>query len=917
MTQQPRDFERLLAASGLPPLVRDRIRAVAEQSGLRGQEQVDVVEELATHFHDGLASGRTVDELLDSFGDEHTAGRLIARAKRHSTAPARHVARLRTRGDSMLLTIRRNIRYALRRLIQHPGFTATALLSLALGIGANTAIFTVVNAVLLRSLPLQAPDELVDIYFSESEFSYGLFSYPDFRDLRESSEDVFTGVAATRPVLVQLDVDGGIEMVFGEVITGNYFPMLGVPAQMGRTFGPDDDVAPGAHPVVLLGHGYWQRTFAGDQEVVGRELRVSGRLYTVVGVMPENYPGSIRGLVPDIYLPFMMINELPSDGGDEFEARGNHGTWVKGRLNPGVTVEQAHTALGALASRLREEQVWNSDAEFRLVPTKDVVVFPPIDRFVHASAWLLMSVVGLVLFIACTNLASFLLARALDRRKEIAVRLAMGATRRTLIGQLLTEATILSLLGGAAGVAVGAFVMRLLVNADIPLPLPITLDLRLDGTVLGFSLAASIVAGLLFGLVPALQATNTDIATALKDESAGIGRSGRGRFTLRNTLVVAQMTGSLVLLVCAGLFIRNLNATQAVDPGFGYQPAAMLSLAMPDRRYNAEEARAFQRVMFDRFAQIPGVTTVGLTTNLHLNKLSTQSVGFQIDGVDNPPDRDGHSADWAIVDAGFFDVVGVRILQGRNFLESDVDDGTGVVIINEAFAERFWPGQDPIGKYLRRAEDAWQVVGVASTARIRALNEAPRPFVYRPYSQEFRSFVTVLAGTQVDDEATAREMLAVARELDPELWLWEIKTMARHLDILLVPARLSALLLSVFAALALTIASIGLYGTVSYTVSQRTREVGIRMSLGANGGSVIRLLLGSGLRLVAVGGALGLAIAFVVARSLQSLLIGIDSFDAVTFVAVPIVLMSVAALAAYIPARRASGINPIAALKAE
>lgn len=915
MTQQPRNVERFLAASGLPPRVRDRIRAVAEQSGLRGQEQVDVVEELATHFHDGLASGRTVDELLDSFGDEHTTGRLIAKAKRHSTASARHVARLRTRGDSMLLTIRRNVRYALRRLIQTPGFTATALLSLALGIGANTAIFTVVNAVLLRSLPLQAPDELVDIYLSQSEFSYNLFSYPDFRDLRESSEDVFTGVAATRPALVQLDIDGGIEMVFGEVITGNYFPMLGVPAQMGRTFSPDDDVAPGAHPVVLLSHGYWQRTFAGDQEVVGRELRVSGRLYTIVGVMPEDYPGSIRGLVPDIYLPFMMINELQSAGADEFEARGNHGTWVKGRLNPGVTVEQAQMALRALASRLHEEQVWNSDVEFRLVPTKDVVVFPPIDRFVHASAWLLMSVAGLVLFIACTNLASFLLARALDRRKEIAVRLAMGATRRTLIGQLLTEATILSLLGGAAGVAVGAFVVRLLVNADIPLPLPITLDLRLDGTVLGFSLAASIVAGLLFGLVPALQATNADIATALKDESAGMGRSGR--FTLRNALVVAQMTGSLVLLVCAGLFIRNLNATQAVDPGFGYQPAAMLSLAMPDRRYNAEEARAFQRVMFDRFAQIPGVTTVGLTTNLHLNKLNTQSVGFQIDGVDNPPDRDGHSADWAIVDAGFFEVVGVRILQGRNFLESDLEDGTGVVIINAAFAERFWPGQDPIGKYLRRAGDDWQVVGVASTARIRALNEAPRPFVYRPYSQEFRSFITVLAGTRVDDEATAREMLAVARELDPELWLWEAKTMARHLDILLVPARLSALLLSVFAALALTIASIGLYGIVSYTVSQRTREVGIRMSLGANDGSVIRLLFGSGMRLVAVGGALGLAIAFVVARSLQSLLIGIDSFDAVTFVAVPIVLTSVAALAAYIPARRASGVNPIAALKAE
>ena len=913
--QHPADTEGALAASRLPLRVQDRIRAVVRHSGLSGNEQIDVVEELVMHFHDGIASGRTPDELLDSFGDEHVAGTLIAKAKRGRAGPMRHVARLRKRGDSIVATLRRNVRYAFRRLVQSPGFTVTALLSLALGIGANTAIFTVVNAVLLRPLPLQAPEELVDVYLTGLEESYDLFSYPDYRDLRESTRDVFTDVAATRPVLVQVEADGGIEMAFGEVITGTYFPLLGVPAQVGRTFGPDDDIAPGAHPVVMLNHGYWQRAFAGDPEVIGRELRVSGRLYTIVGVMPEDYPGSLRGLVPDVYLPFMMINELQGDGGDEFERRGNHGTWVKARLQPGVTMAQVQASLDALADRLQEQDLWNSGDEFRMVPTKDVVIYPPMDGYVHASAWLLMSVVGLVLFIACTNLASFLLARALDRRKEIAVRLALGATRRTLIGQLLTEATLLGLLGGAAGVAVGAFVVRLLVNADIPLPLPITLDLRLDSTVLGFSVAASVAAALLFGLVPALQATNADVAPALKDENAGLGRSGR--LTLRNALVGAQMTGSLVLLVCAGLFIRNLNATQAVDPGFGYQPAGMLTIGMPSRRYDNEAARTFQRNLFERFKQLPGVDAVGLTTNLHLNKLSSHNVRFQIDGVENPPDREGHTADWAAVDAGFFDVLGIGIVRGRTFQETDVEDGTEVVIINEAFAERFWPGQDPIGKRLRRSDDDWQVVGVAANAKIRALNEAPRPFVYRPYSQAFNRFVTVLASTQVGDEGTAQEMLAVARELDPELWLWDVTTMRRHLDILLVPARLSALLLSVFAGLALTIASIGLYGIVSYAVAQRTREVGIRMSLGANDSSVIRLLLGSGMKLVAVGGVIGMALAFVVARSLQSLLIGIDSFDAATFVVVPMVLGGVAAIAAYIPARRASGINPITALRAE
>lgn len=909
------DMERLLATSGLPREVQHTIATVAARSGLRGAELADVVEELVAHFRDGLASGREVGELLLAFGDKGLAAHLIAQTKHPRTARRGAVGGLRKRGDSWLLAIRRNMRYAIRRLLQSPGFTVTAVLSLALGIGANTAIFTVVNAVLLRELPLRAPEELVDFFISDPDFPYNVFSYPDFEDLRDATADVFTGVAATRPTLTQVDRGGDIEMVFAEAVSGNYFPLLGVPARLGRTFGPEDDVAPGSHPVVMLSYGYWQRAFGGRAEAVGEELRVSGRPYTVVGVVPEEYSGSFRGLNPDIYAPYMMINELEAGTSDQLRSRANHSTWVKGRLKPGGTMEQARVSVAALASRLREESTWNAGEEIRMVPSEDVVVFPPMDRFVRASAWLLMGVVGLVLFIACTNLASFLLARALDRRKEIAVRLALGATRRTLIGQLLTETMLLGLLGGAAGVAVGALLTQALVRADLPLPLPVTLDLSLDATVLGFSLAVALGAGLVFGLIPAVQGTRADVAAALRDESAGAGRPGR--LTLRNALVVAQVAGSLVLLVSAGLFVRNLQAAQAVDPGFGRDPAAILSLVVPATRYDEEEGRLFQRALFERIRQLPGVAAVGLTANLHLNKLSTNTTNFTVDGVENPPGRDYQLADYAEVDSGFFDAAGIQIVRGRNFRESDDANAPEVVIVNQALADRFWPGQDPVGRQLRRPSGDWEVVGVATTAKIRALTEAPRPFVYRPYSQRYTGYFTVVARTEVDPEQTVRAMVGAARALDPEAWVWEAKTMDEHLAVLLVPARLSAILLSGFAGLALTIACIGLYGIVSYAVSRRTREVGIRMSLGADGGTVVRLLMSSGVRLVAIGGAVGLGLALLVARAIRGLLLGVDSFDPVTFAVVPLVLVGTAVLAAYIPARRASRVNPVRALKTE
>ncbi len=528
-----------------------------------------------------------------------------------------------------------------------------------------------------------------------------------------------------------------------------------------------------------------------------------------------------------------------------------------------------------------------------------------------------MVVVGIVLLIACTNLASFLLARGVDRRKEIALRVALGATRGKLMGQLLIETVLLGLLGGLFGVVVALGLLRLLVTADLPTPIPITLDLSLDAAVLGFSLGVSLLAGLILGLAPAVQTTNPDVASTLRDESAGGG--GRSRLTLRNILVVAQVAGSLVLLVGAGLFLRSAQQVQDVNPGFGREPTAILSLLVPSSRYSEEEGRVFTRTMLERFEQLPGVKSVGLIGNLHLNTLSTSTLSINVDGVEPPPEREYHSIDQTAVDSGFFDAAGIQLLRGRNFNDRDHPDSPRVAIINQTMADKFWPGEDPVGRTIRRYDDGEDLIvaGVVSNAKIRTIGEPPRSFIYRAYSQSYQSFLTVIARTSVDPERTALDMLAAGRELDPEFWAWETKTMERHLGIMLLPARLSALILSAFAVLALTLATIGLYGVVSYTVSRRTREVGIRMSLGADGGRVVRMLMGSGLKLVALGSVIGLAVAFAAATLLTGLLFNVSSLDPMTFLLVPLVLGAAAMLAAYIPARRASRVDPASALRTE
>jgi len=814
----------------------------------------------------------------------------------------------------------RDVRDGVRSLARRPAFTAVAVVSLAIGIGANTAIFSLVNAVILRDSPIERPEEVVNLYLHQASFAYSSFSYPDFEDVRDGTTEAFSDVAATQfaPAHIDRAEGGGVGIVPAEAVTGNYFPMLGVEAALGRTLLPSDDVSRGGHPVVMLDHRYWQTAFGGDPDVVGREMRVGGRAYTVVGVGPPDFLGTVRGFTPAFYAPYMMVEEMV--GFRTFDNRGNHALFVKARLRPGVALPQAEAAVGAVAAQLTRDRIenWDPAGEFVVLPLTDVLFFPPMDVFIRAAAWMLTAVVALVLLLACTNLASFLLARALDRRKEIAVRLALGASRASLVRRLLTETTLLGLLAGGAGTGIAVWLLRLLATVELPLPIPVTLDLRLNGRVLAFTLGVSLVAGALLGLVPALQSTRPDVSGALRSESAGGGQPGQLRW--RNALVVAQLTISLVLLVGAGLFLRSFQQVQSVDPGFGREPTAILTFLTPATRFAPDEARVYTRRLLDRFRELPGVEAVGAVSRLHLNPMSTQMSDFNVAGFEPPGDHGAFIADRAEVDPGFFEAAGIEIVRGRNFSAADRPDTQPVVIISEAMARRFWTDGDAVGRLVRRrdADDPpWLVVGVAADAKVRTLGEAPRNMVYLPYSQRLARSLTVVARTSTDPERTALALLTAGREVDPDLWVFETKTMDGHLALMRLPQQLSAFVLSAFGVLALALAAIGLYGVVSHGVSQRTHEIGIRMALGADGPRVVRLLVAGGLRLVLAGGVLGLVLALVAARLLGGLLFEVDTLDPLTFVGVPLVLAAAALLAAWLPARRASRVHPVTALRTD
>jgi len=809
-----------------------------------------------------------------------------------------------------------DLRYAIRRLVRSPGFTFVAALSLALGIGANTAIFSVVNGIMLKEIPVEDASSLVEIYFSEGDgYAYASSSYPDYLSIRDGLPEVFEGVLAWNLAIARMDRGDENEVVLGETVTGNYFSLLGVNPALGRGFLPEEDATPGTHAVIVLSHGYWERALGADPAVVGSSVRINGRPYSVVGIAPKGFNGMMRGLVPDFWVPMMMVDEIMDSTG-RLERRGSRNLFLKGRLNAGVTVEQAGAALAVLGSNLGEEfPDTNRDRSFSVLPTEDVAIHPFVDRMLLPVAGLLLSVVGLVLLIACVNLASFLLARAADRRKEIALRLALGARRWNLVRQLLTETVLLSLLGAGGGVLLAYWTLDLLLSFKPPLPIPVNLDIGIDGTVLAFTALVAVVAGIAFGLVPALQATNPDVAPTLKDE--GATTQSRKRLNLRNALVVIQVAVSLVLLVGAGLFVRSLQKAQSIDPGFITEEAVLLWPNLRLSGYSDDEGRQLQLELEERLAAIPGVTAVGLVSRLPLGA-EVALTGVNIEGVQPPPGQDYIDVDNTTVTAGYFQAMGVPILRGQNFGPEDGIDSPHTLIVSEAAAERFWPGQNAIGKSVRFGEaDLATVIGVAADTKVRTLGEAPRAFIYESATRSYNESLTFLVKGDRPSSELLPDVRRAAMEIDPSMVIMENKTMEEHLALLLFAPRAAALLLSVFGALALILAGVGLYGLVSYSVSRRTREVGIRISLGADSGRVARMVMGGGMKLVLVGCAIGMALSASVTWLLSGYLYGIGALDMITFFGIPLLLSAVALAAAWVPARRASLVNPVEALRSD
>ncbi|HYY97780.1 MAG TPA: ABC transporter permease [Pyrinomonadaceae bacterium] len=911
-------------------LLRTRLR------GLLRKKSVESEMEEELRFHLGMRAAENV-----------RAGMAPEEAKRAALRSFGQVSRIKEycrdfKGGGLVETLLQDVKFGARTLGKNPGFALIVTLTLALGIGANTAIFSFVNAVLLRPLPVAEPERLVYVFGGTRATPYNVSSYPDYVDYRDRN-NVFSDLIAYSPITLSLNDNGQAEMISGLIVTGNYFDALGVSARVGRTFLPEEDTTPGGHPVAVISHGLWQGRFGADPGIAGRKLLLNGQPFTIVGVSPSGFNGAALGETYDIYVPMAMQALVrPPRGGysgemnpDLLSKRGPRWLDLVGRLKPGVSAEEAQAALGTLAAQLA--QAYPDTNRDQTATVSPVSGGDPTQRgTLRSVACLLLAVVGLVLLIACANVANLLLARAAGRRKEISLRLALGASRGRLVRQLLTESLLLALLGGASGLLLAVWLVNTLRTYSPPANFfPVAFDFSLDGNVLGFTLLLSIVTGLVFGIAPALQASNPDLIAALKDEAALVpgagGRTAR-RFSLRNLLVVAQVALSLVLLISAGLFLRSLQQAQRIDPGFDPERVLTMPLNINLLRYTKTQGQEFYRQVLERVGALPGVQSATLTRTPPLSGASRQST-VTISGAESP-DRAGQSESsgggggevannltlTSPVGPDYFRTLNIPLMRGRDFTAQDREGAPGVAIVNETFARRYFPGEDPIGQRvsLGGARGPWlEVVGLARDGKYITLGEAPAPFLYQPLAQRHETGMVLLVRAGGDPAQLVAAVRGEVRAIEPNVPLTNSRTMEDLLSTSLYPARMGATLLGAFGLLALLLASVGLYGVVSYSVSRRTREIGIRMALGARGGDVLRLVLRQSMTLVAFGVLLGLAAAFAATRMLVGFLYGVSPTDPSAFVGIAVLLTLVSLAASLVPARRAARIDPLVAFKHE
>jgi len=898
------------------------------------EREAEIIEELSQHLDDrvrelttgGMSEQDARRRALSELSEHDLLAPYFARLRQaHAPVPIQLGAPSTRFGRDLW----QDVRYAVRTARKQPGFTAAAVMTLALGIGANTAIFSLVNATLFWRLPVRASEELVYIF---NRGVGGVFSYPGYVALRDGNR-VLDGCVAWGGLIASLNADAVTDVVSGVIVTGNFFDVLGVSAAQGRLLTPADDAIVGGHPVAVISHQLWQTRFGGRPDIVGHEVLLNGHRFEIVGVTPLELKGPQLGATSDLYVPMMMQAVMRPPRArfsgemnpDLLKNAGSSWLFAMGRLKPGVTPAQAAAELGAIATHFI--RTVDPSAPARPIPLTPVDDGDPNQREqLKSVATLLGSIVGVVLLIACANVANLLLSRTASRRRELAVRLAIGASRWRIVRQLVTESVLLAVGGGLVGLGL-AWVLGRGFTAWTPGDqLPIAIDFAIDRRVLLFSFALSLVTGIAFGLLPALRASRPDLLPALKDDSFVPDERSR-RLGLKKALVVAEVALSVSLLVVAGLFVRSLDAARAIDPGIDADKLLTAPVSVNLLRYTRAQGRQFYQQIIDRAQALPGVESAaiarvavltggGRTSSFAVEGQPTTQNRFTSEGAGTvADDRDAINVN--VVGSGFFRTVGIGLVRGRDFSAGDGENAPPVAIVTEAAARRHFPENDPIGQRvsLNGPAGPWlQIVGIVRDSKYADIAESPLPVVYLPLMQNHETGVTLYVRCTVPPASLAGAIRSEVKALEPNL-PFTTRTMAETIGVSLSPARIGAILISAFGGLALLLAAVGVYGVLAFSIAQRTREMGIRVALGADAGKVFGLVVREGMTLVAIGTVVGLPAAAASATWLRSFLYTIGPRDPVAFATAPIVLAAVALLACLAPAYRAMHVSPVVALK--
>ena len=810
--------------------------------------------------------------------------------------------------------LKQDLILAFRRLRSSFGFTLAAIVTLALGIGANTTIFTAVNTVVFRSLPVDHPDQLFSVNTKTYKTEFPVQSFPNYRDTRDRSTNVVAGLASYRIDPINFSRGGGDNsLAWGYLVTGNYFDLLGVAPQRGRLLHSSDDITRNGHPIAVITDAFWKRRFGGDPSAVGSRVKLNGLDYTIVGIAPPQFSGTEVIYTPEIFVPMAMEPQI-EPGNNDLDVRDNLNYFVVGRLKQGVTMPQVEAVFDSIADDLaREHPNENAGMKLRLSPGGLFGEF--LRGTIRTFAAVLMTVAGLVLLIACVNLASLLIARASDRRKDTAIRLALGASRSDLIRQLLAESIVLSLAGGAAGLLLAFWLASLFAAWRPPIDIPVIPALHIDLRVMLFTAAVSIFTGVLFGLAPALQSSRAQLAPALKNESVA---ERLRRFQIREVLIAAQVAMSVVLLVGSVLVVRSLQNALTVPLGFDPRHVALVSYNLQLQGYDEARARQFQKRLLDNVRSMPGIESAALIDSLPLT-LQWDNSGVLIEGKPIPRASDVPLAARHRVTVDYFRTARTRLIAGRVFDQNDRQEGRHVAIVNEAFVHQLLPGENPIGRRFEHGTNGpWrEIIGVVEDGKYRSLSESPMLAVFEPMEQDYSPNNNLIARSSVPEERLTAMLRRAVMDLDSSITIATQGSWTGHLGLALFPARIAATVLGAFGLLAIVLAATGVYGVTAYAVARRTREIGIRVALGAEPGEVIRVVVSHTAMLVGVGGAIGIALALASGRFVGQILYGVRETDPMTYAIAIIIMAGVALAACWLPARRAIAVDPATALRTE